>query len=90
MSDVVVLGHNDIGVVAESEGFRYYLTACCGASAKGCDGYTGCRACYVEIDPALGGLPEWDPLTTVYGDGIPYDTWKAKAIVSDDTNRKGT
>jgi len=25
------------------------FTSCCGASAKGCDGYLGCRVCYQEI-----------------------------------------
>lgn len=30
------------------------LTGCCGATAKGCDGYTGCRACYDEVDSRLG------------------------------------
>lgn len=35
----------------------YHPTPCCGASAKGCDGYIGCRACYHEIDPAFGNVP---------------------------------
>jgi hypothetical protein len=30
------------------------LTSCCGATAKGCDGYVGCRICYDEVDSALG------------------------------------
>ena len=30
------------------------LTNCCGATAKGCDGYTGCRNCYREIESYLG------------------------------------
>ena len=30
------------------------LTACRGASAKGCDGYTGCRKCYNEVEDYLG------------------------------------
>jgi hypothetical protein len=30
------------------------LTSCCGATAKGCDGYVGCRICYDECDSALG------------------------------------
>jgi hypothetical protein len=30
------------------------LTSCCGATAKGCDGYVGCRMCYDECDTALG------------------------------------
>jgi hypothetical protein len=73
---IVVLGRNRVGIVAEHDGFRYYLTECCGASTKGCDGYIGCRACYGEVDWALGGLPNEDgPLLEVFGDGIPYDTW---------------
>lgn len=31
------------------------LTPCCFASAKGLESYIGCRSCYREIDPALGG-----------------------------------
>ena len=30
------------------------LTSCCGATAKGCDGYVGCRICYDECNSALG------------------------------------
>lgn len=37
--------------------FGYHPTPCCGASAKGCDGYIGCRACYQPIDPAFGNVP---------------------------------
>lgn len=108
VSDVVVLGRDQIGAVAEADGVRYYLTECCGASAKGCDGYIGCRACYHEVDPRLGGVPdkgmvlvrekpEWgirdDTLggwwvfqprpiqwVEVYGDGLPYDDWKARYL----------
>ena len=48
-------------IAVNNEGDAFYVTDCCGASAKGCDGYTGCRACYEEIDPGLGGVPavEW-------------------------------
>lgn len=53
----IVLGVNEIGTVAEAEGFRFYLTPCCGASAKGMESYIGCRNCYAEVDPALGGIP---------------------------------
>lgn len=39
----------------DTKGRNYLgLTSCCGADAKGCDGYTGCRWCYREIDPSLG------------------------------------
>lgn len=107
---VIVLGRDSIGTVAEAHGMRYYLTDCCGASAKGCDGYIGCRACYNEVDPVLGDVPDkatvlvrgtrgdkpggaicYDDLVggwwtfadrpvafvEVYGDGVPYDQWKA-------------
>lgn len=92
---VTVLGRDDVGVIAEGYGMRYYLTPCCGASAKGCDGYIGCRACYAEIDPSLGGVPDstvrfadgkitTEPRTIrfveVYGDGIPYEKWAATAL----------
>lgn len=30
------------------------LTYCCSASAKGCDGYIGCRNCYDEVPSYLG------------------------------------
>lgn len=36
------------------EGMYVGLTGCCGATAKGCDGYIGCRECYQECDPMLG------------------------------------
>lgn len=88
----LVLGRDDVGLVAESDGMRYYLTDCCLASAKGCDGYVGCRACYQEIDPELGGIPDkvWGrkddggfgfvpvplALTEVFGDGIPHSVYK--------------
>jgi hypothetical protein len=51
---VTLVGVGELGVVAESHGMRYYLTPCCGASAKGLDGYIGCRSCYEEVDPRLG------------------------------------
>lgn len=57
-----VVGEDWAGEIAvNNEGNAFYVTPCCGASAKGCDGYIGCRACYEEIDPALGGIPdvEW-------------------------------
>lgn len=74
--------------------FRYYLTECCGASATGIEDGTACRNCYNLVDPLLGGCPDqivrWAPntgtsftpkpleLIDVYGDGIPYDDWKAR------------
>lgn len=44
-------------LVRRSGGMDYRLTECCQASAKGCDGYTGCRACYRPVDPEIGGMP---------------------------------
>lgn len=44
-------------LVRRSGGMDFRLTECCQASAKGCDGYTGCRACYRPVDPAIGGMP---------------------------------
>lgn len=91
-TDVIVLGRDSIGTIAESDGMRYYLTDCCGASAKGCDGYIGCRACYYEVDPMLGDVPDKTMVSVdghwtfvdrpiqwveVYGDGLPYDVWQA-------------
>jgi hypothetical protein len=55
---------NGFDVIVNSDGEAAYATPCCGATAKGCDGYTGCRACYRPIDPALGDLPPavwWAP-----------------------------
>ena len=40
------------------DGFAFYITPCCDASAKGSMGATVCRNCYREIDPAYGGLPQ--------------------------------
>lgn len=40
----------------------YGLTACCGASFKGLDGYIGCRACYrpaVGSDMPIGAISEF-------------------------------
>jgi hypothetical protein len=60
--DVMIVGRDEVGLLAESAdlpGFRYYLTDCCLASAKGsANSPTGvcCRACYAAIDPALGGV----------------------------------
>jgi hypothetical protein len=39
------------------------LTSCCGATAKGCDGYIGCRNCYREVDSYLGN---WIPESRIY------------------------
>lgn len=62
-----IIGRDDVGTIAESDGFRYYLTDCCRASAKGSvNSPTGvcCRACYAAIDPDLGGVPPQPERTT--------------------------
>lgn len=90
LDETTVLGRDEVGIVAEADGFRYYLTDCCGASAKGCgDGVTACRACYEEIDDALGGCPERDttspwfrPFLEVYGDGIPWTAWAERVGIA--------
>lgn len=81
MTAVRILGRDGIGWVAEDPscgGFRYYLTACCGASAKGSvaggEPATVCRSCYVEVDPMLGDLPASDRCSCVgpCADGRTY------------------
>lgn len=75
----IVLGRDDVGIIAEGDGMRYYLTECCLASAKGMADCVGCRGCYTEIDPALGGLPpQSGPVPEPFGDGLPYETYKAR------------
>lgn len=101
VSNIFVLGRDDIGTVAEdrdpgykSGPFRYYLTDCCGASAKGTEWGIACRACYGDVDPSLGMCPDSDlrqgidgrivfvdkplALIDVYGDGLAYDVWNAR------------
>lgn len=46
--------------VHEDHAVVYPLTPCCHASGKGCDGYTGCRACYQEVSPLFGDCWEHD------------------------------
>lgn len=80
MSDVIVLGRDAVGIVAESEGMRYYLTECCAASAKGLENYIGCRKCYAEIDPALGGLPDQESRLKPGGDITKFSDWEYVAV----------
>jgi hypothetical protein len=55
-----LLGIDEFGnlIVRETEapfaGTLLGLTACCNATAKGCDEYTGCRSCYREVESYLG------------------------------------
>ena len=90
---VTVLGRDSVGTVAENGYMRFYLSGCCGASAKGCgpydeydEGYVGCRACYADIGFEMGDArsPGEDliggPLIEIYGDGLPYDGWKARYV----------
>lgn len=51
-------------LVAECDGFTYFLTPCCSASATGVavtdanPHGIACRACYAPVDPRLGGVPQ--------------------------------
>lgn len=55
---VVLLVKDNVGQLAASDGIVYYLTPCCQASVTGTMAgdrpITGCRACYREVDDALG------------------------------------
>lgn len=42
------------GALRLSDGMIWLMTPCCGASAKGMEWGIGCRACYNEVDDALG------------------------------------
>ena len=53
-----VVGADSVGSIAvNNDGDAFYVTPCCGASSKGMEDYTGCRKCYEEVDPELGGIP---------------------------------
>lgn len=87
--DILVLGLDAEGyVVVRAHGMDYALTACCQASAKGCgpysdddEGYIGCRACYAEVDPKLGGEPDpiVDAAVEVLSPPAPTDSGDAPA-----------
>lgn len=44
--------------VRDEDGFAFYITPCCDASAKGMEWGISCRGCYQDIDPSFGGVPE--------------------------------
>ena len=56
-----IVGTDEVGTIAETGGFRYYLTSCCAASTTGsiAGGVPAvvCRECYTEVDSRLGGIP---------------------------------
>lgn len=54
------LGRDAYGyrVCRNRDGMDMLLTECCGATAKGCDGYIGCRSCYRPIDELIGSRPD--------------------------------
>lgn len=54
MSNVNTYHKAPWGSIAGSDGLLYFLTPCCGASATGTIGGTGCRGCYELIDPLYG------------------------------------
>ena len=61
VSGNVIIGYDEVGMIAEYDGQPFYITDCCGASAKGsANSRTGvcCRACYREIDPMLDSIPD--------------------------------
>lgn len=84
MAPVFVLGRDAVGIVAEDRDpgykdgkpFRYYLTECCGASAKGMEWGIGCRSCYDECDPALGGCPDSTQRLRPGGDISKFSDWE--------------
>lgn len=56
-TDVTVLCNDPVGILAACDGFVYYLTPCCRASAKGSamsENGVVCRKCYRDVDPMLG------------------------------------
>lgn len=57
----LVLGRDRNGpVVQDADGDTWYITDCCGASAKGGEMSIVCRSCYQDVDPALGDVPDAD------------------------------
>lgn len=60
---ITIAGRDHLGLIAEGEGMRWYVTDCCRASATGVqvteDNPAGvaCHSCYRPVDPRLGGLP---------------------------------
>lgn len=71
-----VIVSSSLAIVAESDGTRYYLTHCCGASAKGSgNSSTGvcCRGCYREIPEWYGGMPaQTGSVRYALGDGVAH------------------
>jgi hypothetical protein len=58
-ADIWIVGRDDTGlIVIDADGRPWYVTDCCRASAKGMDDYIGCRNCYHEVSPSLGGIPD--------------------------------
>lgn len=54
----VLLDRYGLEYVRGDDGEAWYITPCCDASAKGWETGTVCRACFRDIDPALGGIVE--------------------------------
>ena len=58
VKDMVGIDEYGNPIVRETEapfaGKLIGYTNCCGSSAKGCDGYIGCRDCYREVESYLG------------------------------------
>jgi len=91
MNDGIVMAEAPIAlgwtVYPNGEATVYPLTPCCGATGKGCDGYTGCRSCYEEVSPLFGDCWRPDGANPLAGLGIPgipadapatgWDTYKS-------------
>ena len=87
---VRLVGRDEIGYVAQIDGWdhRYYLTDCCGASAKGVERGVACRSCYRLIDPMLGGtLSLEEPLLVTYTNGETFDSLHPDRAAARDQER---
>lgn len=69
--------------VRDEDGFAFYVTPCCDASAKGTEWGIVCRSCYEDVDPSLGGVPEPYDVDMTDGERARLIEWKAfeRAIV---------
>lgn len=69
-------------VAVNNDGNASFVTPCCKASAKGMENYTGCRACYNEVDPGLGGVPDAEWFAPQHRERIAgFNDWLIDMIV---------
>jgi len=66
---------------AVSDGWPFYLTPCCDASAKAVETGIVCRFCYAAVNQDLGGVPEplpeddlagWRDTREQFGDVVAF------------------